>query len=299
MNDDTIFTVVSGSNADLIRQVALLYARDNPKVADLTYGKGVFWRKTPHLRVFGSDIITCPKRPHDFRSLPYGDETFDIAVLDPPYVHSPGRHMTDARYQNAATTRGMLWKDIRSGLFIPGMREAMRIVKRDGGQIWVKCMDQVQSGMQRWCHAELLHDALGMGLVGRDLFVLVPQSTTSSNRWSVQHHARKRHSYLWVFQRPTGRQRGQMKREQLGDLAPFRPLVCHTDPGRSHHTDMTKTFAQTVIWAYYANNSKIMLYDLKLTHEAGKTLQDLATKILDRVQLSMFSSDPRHGSIYH
>ena len=49
----------------------------------------VFWRKTPELRVFGSDLITQPKRPHNFCDLPYADQTFDIAVLDPPYIHSP------------------------------------------------------------------------------------------------------------------------------------------------------------------------------------------------------------------
>ena len=85
-------------------------------------------------------------------------------MLDPPYIHSPGKHQTDARYQNAATTKGMLWKDLRKELYIPGMKEAMRIVKEDGGQVWVKCKDQVQSGMQRWCHVELCHDAMALGL---------------------------------------------------------------------------------------------------------------------------------------
>ena len=218
-----VTSVVRGTNADLVKAVVSLYGNNNPKIADLTYGKGAFWRKTPHLRVFGSDLITCPKRPHDFTALPYRDSTFDIAVLDPPYIHSPGRHMTDERYQNRATTKGMLWADLRRELFIPGMREAMRIVSPQGGMVWVKCMDQVQSGMQRWCHAELLTDAMAMGFYARDLFVLIPQSTTTSNRWNVQHHARKRHSYLWIFQRPTRKQQMQILREQLWTLDNTQP----------------------------------------------------------------------------
>jgi hypothetical protein len=213
-------SVVTGNNSDLIEEVARLYAAGDPKIADLTYGKGVFWRKTPHLRVFGSDRVTQPKRPHDFTALPYRDATFDIAVLDPPYIHSPGKHQTDSRYQNAATTKGMLWCDLRQQLYIPGMKEAMRIVKPDGGQVWVKCKDQVQSGMQRWCHVELCHDAMAMGLYPRDLFILIASSRTSNNRWSVQHHARKPHSFLWVFQRPTASQQAQIKREQLFTLSP-------------------------------------------------------------------------------
>lgn len=214
----TIFSVIKGDNSDLIKAAATLYANGDPKIADLTYGKGVFWRKTPYLRVFGSDIKTFPKRPHNFTCLPYRNQTFDIAVLDPPYIHSPGQHMTDHRYQNAATTKGMLWADIRQELYIPGMLEAKRIVKERGGQIWVKCKDQVQAGAQRWCHAEILHDALAMGLYARDLFILIPDARTATGRWDTQLHARKIHSYLWVFQRPTRAQQKQMDREGLGGL---------------------------------------------------------------------------------
>jgi hypothetical protein len=216
----TTESVVTGNNADLIEEVARLYAAGDPKIADLTYGKGVFWRQCPELNVTGSDLITVPERPYDFTATPYADGSFDIAVLDPPYIHSPGKHQTDSRYQNAATTKGMLWRDLRQQLYIPGMKEAMRIVKPDGGQVWVKCKDQVQSGMQRWCHVELCHDALAMGLYPRDLFILIASSRTSNNRWSVQHHARKPHSFLWVFQRPTPAQAKQIKRENLSTLEP-------------------------------------------------------------------------------
>jgi hypothetical protein len=114
-----IESVVTGNNADLIAEVAKLYAQGDPKIADLTYGKGVFWRQCPELNVTCSDLITVPDRPYDFRDTPYRDATFDIAVLDPPYIHSPGEHQTDSRYQNAATTKGMLWRDLRQQLYIP------------------------------------------------------------------------------------------------------------------------------------------------------------------------------------
>ena len=210
-------SIVEGNNADLILEVSRLYAQGDPKIADLTWGKGVFWRKCPHLRVFGSDMITEPKRPHNFTDLPYRDATFDIAVLDPPYIHSPGNHQTDHRYQNAATTKGMLWNDLREQLYVPGLKEAKRIVRPGTGLIWVKCKDQVQSGMQRWCHIDLCADAVRLGLYPRDLFILVAKARTANGRWSSQHHARKPHSYLWVFQRPSKAQQSQINRED-----PFR-----------------------------------------------------------------------------
>ena len=212
--------VVYGDNGDLIRTVCHLYVRPDDKIADFTFGKGVFWRKVEGdiaRRVEGSDIVTVPERPYDFRNTPYSDGAFDIVVLDPPYIHSPGNHQTDSRYQNASTTKGMLHHDIRQ-LYVDGMREASRVSRR---QIWVKCKDQVQSGMQRWAHCEMLADALALGLFARDLFVLVPSSQTSRGRWTAQHHARKPHSYLWVFERPSATNIAQIRRERLlGTMAP-------------------------------------------------------------------------------
>jgi len=213
----TVYSVVEGSNADLIRHVAELYADADSQIADVTYGRGVFWRKCPHLQVDGSDIVTRPDAAYDFRDLPYADESYDIVVLDPPYIHSPGNHTTDHRYQNAATTKGMLHRDIRE-LYRDGMREAMRVVRSDGGQVWVKCKDQVQSGMQRWAHVEMMSDALKLGLIPRDLFILIPHARTPQGRWKVQHHARKVHSYLWVFERPRLKVLSQIRREHLFDV---------------------------------------------------------------------------------
>jgi len=187
--------LVRGNNADLIREVAKLYVKDGMKIADVTFGKGAFWRKTPHLDVTGSDLITVPSRPFDFRALPYQDDAFDVVVLDPPYIHSPGKHQTDHRYQNAATTKGLLHDGIMQ-LYGDGMREAMRV---SYGQVWVKCKDQVQSGVQRWAHIEIMGLALAMGMTARDMFILDAVSRTPMGRWDVQHHARKPMSYLWVF----------------------------------------------------------------------------------------------------
>ena len=195
-----VVSVVTGDNSDLIAEVARLYLKPEHRVADLTYGKGVFWRKLPRVDVTGSDIITVPERPYDLRSTPYEPASFDVVVLDPPYIHSPGDHTTDHRYQNAATTKGFLHADIRK-LYQDGMREAARIAK-PGGQVWVKCKDQVQSSIQRWAHVEMLADAQALGLYGRDLFILVPTSRTPAGRWARQFHARKVHSYLWVFDVP-------------------------------------------------------------------------------------------------
>jgi len=195
--------LIRGGNADLIKQVAHLYAADpSLQIADVTFGRGAFWKKTPHLNVTGSDLLTVPDRPYDFRDLPYDDASFDIVVLDPPYLSSRGAHFTDERYRNAETTKGLLYEDIRR-LYRLGIIEAARVARC---QVWVKCKDQVSGQRQRWLHHHILTDAEEIGLVGRDLFILDATSRVPNGRWDIQHHARKPHSFLWVFDRPQGLQ---------------------------------------------------------------------------------------------
>jgi len=192
-----VYTSHIGNNADLILDVCSLYLNPGDKVADVTYGRGVFWRNVD-LRTIDfhpSDKLTCKSTPYDFCHLPYEDQSFDIVVFDPPYVHNPGAMMVDARYRNAETTRGMYHDDIIE-LYRLGMTEARRILKV-GGLLWVKCKDEVESSVQRWSHIEIALMAWRLNLYALDLFVL-----TQNSKPVIQHnqkHARKNHSFLWIF----------------------------------------------------------------------------------------------------
>lgn len=188
-----------------------MYLKEGARIADVTYGKGVFWKHV-HLDRFDfnpSDILTCPDFPFDFRDLPYKDKDFDCVVLDPPYCHNPGQLIVDANYKNAETTKGMYHKDIIE-LYAAGMAEAYRIL-RVGGTLWVKCKDEIESSIQRWSHIELYEIALRLKFYAKDLFVL-----TQKSRPCIQHkkqqHARKNHSYLWVFKKPGKQEMVELKR---------------------------------------------------------------------------------------
>lgn len=196
-----LLSVHNSDNADMIAAAMKLYAPDKAVIADVTYGKGAFWTKTdlsPYT-FLSSDIR--PMRGcqcvSDFRDLPYEDESINIVVLDPPYIHNPGNHQSDGRYGNKATTTGLYHEGIIK-LYKEGMEEAVRVL-RPGGQLWVKCKDEIEAGKQRWSHIELHNIACELGLYPKDLLILCPQSSTSTLRWARQLHARKVHSYLWIF----------------------------------------------------------------------------------------------------
>lgn len=196
-------SVVTGSNADLIREVCKLHLGPEDSIADLTFGRGTFWKGVAagiRARVTGSDLVTVCGASVDFRATPYADRSFDIVVLDPPYIPSVNSHTTAERYQHG-TIEG-LTPDSILALYVAGMTEAKRIARK---QIWVKCKDQVAGGKQIWQHVDILREAAALGMAGRDLFILHAKGRTMSmGRWKSQEHARKTHSYLWVFGRPPG-----------------------------------------------------------------------------------------------
>jgi methylase of polypeptide subunit release factors len=176
-------------------------------MADVTYGRGAFWRKVAlaSQTLLASDRYVTPQGRAcavlaDFRALPYRRDSLDLVVFDPPYVHNPGTFMTQRQYNNAST-RGMNHKAILE-LYREGMAEAAHVLK-PGGQLWVKCKDEIESGIQRWSHLEIYAIAMALGFLVRDLFVLIPTSRTSERRWQRQIHARKNHSYLLVLKKRT------------------------------------------------------------------------------------------------
>ena len=191
-------SLIEGNNADLIRQVANLYLSPSDRIADLTYGKGVFWRQCPELNVTGSDIATVPERPYDFTATPYENDSFDVVALDPPYIHSWSTHQTEARYRGStthATSMAGIWE-----LYRKGMVEAKRILC-PGGLLLLKTKDTVESGKQRWSHIHLANTANELGFYLRDLFIL-QTAPPCERRWDglTQKHSRKNVSYLLVLE---------------------------------------------------------------------------------------------------
>lgn len=190
-----ILTACVGTNAELLPKVFELYVKPGAIIADVTYGKGVFWKNIDKTKyeVFESDISFDPSI--DFRDTRFSDASLDVLILDPPYVHHDGiKDSIAGCYKNDKS--GIKSHEDVIRLYAGGILETARVLKKQG-LILVKCQDEIESSKQRLSHIEIVNLLELFGFQIKDIFVLVQQSIPAM-REQYQLSARKNHSYLIV-----------------------------------------------------------------------------------------------------
>lgn len=209
--NDLILSSYGDGNDRVFPRILKLYVSPGSEIADVTYGKGVFWRHVPDglYKLHATDIL----RGVDCRNLPYGDGTIDCVVFDPPYMHTPGgtAHRThkafESHYRNNEThsDTGAKYHDAVVELYRSGGLEAHRVL-RNRGVLIVKCQDEVCANRQRFTHVEIMLAYQDIGFICEDLFVVTRNNRPGVSRVVRQVHARKNHSYFLVFwKRQNGR----------------------------------------------------------------------------------------------
>lgn len=203
---EAILSAHVGGNAEVFPLVMALHVPEYSVVADVTYGRGVFWRnvdKTKY-RLLATDI----RDGTDCRELPYGPDSLDCVVLDPPYMEGATQntayrtgHSAFAAYYGLAEIKQS--RDRYRGailrLYLDACDEAARVLK-PGGILIVKCQDEVCANRQRFTHIEIVNALSETGRYrAKDLFVVVRTNRPVVSRMKKQVHARKNHSYFLVF----------------------------------------------------------------------------------------------------
>jgi len=208
---DLVFSAHVGTNADVFPAILKLHVTSGAKIADVTYGKGVFWKKvcTEEYDILPSDIATGI----DCRDLPYEDASLDAVVFDPPYMEGFFRQGASTKagvgthnafrehYSNgneAPRRRGAKWHAAVLEMYIEGGLEAHRVL-RSRGVFIVKCQDEVSANRQNLTHVEVINAYASVGFYCKDLFVVLRPNRPGVSRVVTQVHARKNHSYFLVF----------------------------------------------------------------------------------------------------
>lgn len=203
--NDLVFSAHVGTNEDVFPEVLSLYVPKGSRVADVTYGRGVFWKQVDldAYELEASDLKTGT----DCRALPYKAADFDAVVFDPPYMHTPGGtahngHQNFENYYANNEFRGeKKYHEAVLDLYFRAASEAWRVLRPNGIYI-VKCQDEVCANRQRLTHVEIINELEDRGFVIEDLFVVVRRNKPGVSRLLRQVHARKNHSYFLVFRKP-------------------------------------------------------------------------------------------------
>lgn len=210
---DLIVSAHVGGNAEVFPKVLALHVPEGSVVADVTWGKGVFWRNVSDTSydIRATDIAMGV----DCRELPYDDASVDCVVLDPPYMegfyrknggqkagsgtHSAFRDAYSNGDEVSEKHRGThKWHGAVTDMYFQAGAEAYRVL-RNKGVLVTKCQDEVSAGRQWLTHVEIINEYVSLGFYAKDLFIVVRPNKPGVSRLLNQVHARKNHSYFLVF----------------------------------------------------------------------------------------------------
>lgn len=201
--NNLIMSAHTADNSEVFPLILKLYISPGDKIADITYGRGVFWKKiTPGIyQTFFSDLSTGT----DCRKLPYTDKFLDCVVFDPPYMHTPGgsAHIAhqnfEKYYANNTIKSNKKYHEAVIDLYFATSEEVLRVLKPKGIFI-LKCQDEVCSNKQRLTHVEIINHLYTLGFRCEDIFIVVRKGRPGISRLKgEQKHARKNHSYFLIF----------------------------------------------------------------------------------------------------
>ena len=195
---------ISFSQDELLSWIIQLYVPAGRFDADATYSTGGFYRTgnvpKPPLR-YDISPLTEDVIKADCRALPLCRESIDSLVLDPPFLAAKGPSLEKQTGNLMSRRFSVCSSEVElAALYRQAIGEAARVLRPNGVLVF-KCQDKVSSGKQYMIHCCVYQWALDSGFEPLDLFILLAKTRLIANWQRNQRHARKYHSYFWVFKK--------------------------------------------------------------------------------------------------
>lgn len=204
---ETTFNLVKSvynSNFEAIKNIMDLYNIERFDL-DCTYSKGGFWKNLPQpinktdLYPVNESVIYASSE-----NLPFEDGSMRSIMYDPPFVvagktyrdNKEGSSIIAKRFEGYGS-----YEELKKNYYYT-LKELYRVCK-NGGVLVFKCQDTVSGGKNHFSHVMVMNMAMELGFYPRDLFILLAKMRINSfgTKWTKQEHARKYHSYFWVFEK--------------------------------------------------------------------------------------------------
>lgn len=182
----------------ILKDILTLYLpNEDTFECDLTYGSGCFYKNIPrppycHDLSPRFDFVTKMDSKEVGRCYP---TTFKSIVYDPPYLHSPGKSSIMGKRFGGYKNHLERITDYKQTLL-----SCWKALLPSGVLVF-KCQDIIEGGKQRMVHCEIWAAATSFEFEVLDLFVLENNNVVKGWNHGKQQHARKAHSYFWVFRK--------------------------------------------------------------------------------------------------
>jgi hypothetical protein len=193
---------ISYDDQEIIGDIINLHCGGRRIDVDPTYSVGNFYKHgiPPPIHKFDINPQVNGVIKADARNLPLENSSMYTIMFDPPFV------IGGATYKESQNGSCIIQKrfsqftsfDELRDLYIPSLKEFHRILV-DGGVVIFKCQDCIASSKQYWTHVDVCGWARDIGFYPKDLFILLTKNRLLDGR--KQQHARKFHSYYWVFKK--------------------------------------------------------------------------------------------------
>lgn len=189
------------NETEIIKDILYLHAEEYIE-CDPTFSIGNFYKDKLPLPKYRFDKF--PQRDDVIQAcsdkIPLGNESVSTIMFDPPFIMGGQEYRNDKEGSSIIAKRFTSFKDFDElkAMYFSSLKEFYRILKKNGIVIF-KCQDCVSSGKNHFTHSMVMNFAVNIGFYPKDLFILLSNTRILDGR--EQQHARKYHSYFWVFQK--------------------------------------------------------------------------------------------------
>ncbi len=191
---------ISYDQHEIIKWIIELHLGGQPIQCDPTWGHGEFYKDGIEKPEFVYDLNgERGVKKADARHLPHKDASLSSIMFDPPFLHQTGEGSIIKERFGDYKTIPLLWK-----MYSDAIKEFARVLQPNGMLIF-KCQDTVSSAMNYFSHVQVMNLAVAAGFYPKDLFILLAKNRIPQWNQKKQQHARKFHSYFWVFEKRPSR----------------------------------------------------------------------------------------------
>ena len=194
-----IIKSVGDNQFSIMRDIVDLYCRGKID-CDPTYSVGNFYKTGLPQPKHKFDLVPQVDGviEADSRKLPLEEASIESLMFDPPFISASINEGKDGimkkRFSYLKNMK-LLWEYYNESL-----KEFYRVLKPNGVLVF-KCQDVIESSKNWFTHCQVMNQAVELGFTPEDLFILTAKNRPIQSNLKEQQHARKFHSYYWVFEK--------------------------------------------------------------------------------------------------